>query len=99
QGVKAKLAKWKQYGIIIGGGNGQGNQTNQLFCPEGIVIDHQNNIFIADFGNNRIVEWKSYSNNGQIIAGGNRNDQLRGPRDTNSKMVSTKSNKTTNSHL
>ncbi|CAF3993142.1 unnamed protein product [Adineta steineri] len=94
QGVKAKLAKWKQYGIIIGGGNGQGNQTNQLFCPEGIVIDHQNNIFIADFGNNRIVEWKSYSNNGQIIAGGNRNDQLRGPRDvivdttTNSLIIS-----------
>ncbi|CAF0971066.1 unnamed protein product [Adineta steineri] len=78
--------KWKQHGITIAGGNGLGNQLNQLSRPEGIYIDddHQT-IYIADGGNGRIVEWKYGAKNGQVVAGGhregNRSDQLNGPRD------------------
>ncbi|CAF1502311.1 unnamed protein product [Adineta steineri] len=77
--------KWKQYGVISVGGNGQGDRLNQLSHPSGIFIDHHNNIFIGDCWNNRIVEWKCHSNKGQIIAGGNgegdKNDQLFCPTD------------------
>ncbi|CAF1200107.1 unnamed protein product [Adineta steineri] len=78
--------KWKQHGITIAGGNGQGNQLNQLSCPRGIYLDddHQT-IYIADYFNHRIVEWKYGAKNGQVVAGGhsngNRNDQLYCPRD------------------
>ncbi|CAF3915415.1 unnamed protein product [Adineta steineri] len=76
--------KWTQHGITIAGGNGQGNQLNQLDGPEGIYVDddHQT-IYIADWGNHRIVEWKYGAKNGQVVAGGNGNgngsDQLSFP--------------------
>ncbi|CAF0974241.1 unnamed protein product [Adineta steineri] len=82
---KTKFNKFKQNGIICAGGNGEGYHVNQFSFAEGIVIDHHNNIFIADGENHRIVERKCHSNEGQIIAGGNgrgnRNDQLSHPRD------------------
>ncbi|CAF3650975.1 unnamed protein product, partial [Adineta steineri] len=78
--------KWKQHGITIVGGNGEGNQLNQLSRPEGIYVDddHQT-IYIADCYNHRIVEWKYGAKNGQVVAGGNekgdRSDQLNWPTD------------------
>ncbi len=48
-----------------------------------MFIDDDQTIYVADYGNDRIVEWKSDANNGQILAGGNgkgnRNDQLNRP--------------------
>ncbi|CAF1362744.1 unnamed protein product [Adineta steineri] len=83
--IKPKFNKWKQNGITVAGGNGQGQQLNQLNGPGGIFIDKNKNIFIADFFNHRIVEWKCDAKEGQIIAGenwkGNRIDQLSYPTD------------------
>ncbi|CAF4454392.1 unnamed protein product, partial [Adineta steineri] len=51
----------------------------------GIFIDKNKNIFIADFCNHRIVEWKYNAKKGQIVAGGNKQgyqmDQLSFPTD------------------
>jgi sugar lactone lactonase YvrE len=48
-----------------------------------MFIDDDQTIYVADWGNHRIVEWKNDANNGQIVAGGNgegnRNDQLNYP--------------------
>ncbi|CAF1336773.1 unnamed protein product [Adineta steineri] len=75
--------QWKQNAITVAGGNGHGQQLNQLIGPFGIFTDKNNNIFIADHGNHRIVEWKYNAKEGQIIAGGNgegnRMDQLNSP--------------------
>ncbi|CAF1314885.1 unnamed protein product [Adineta steineri] len=68
---KPKSNKWKQNAITVAAGNGQGQQLNQLYFPYGIFIDKKKNIFIADFSNHRIVEWKCNAKEGQIIAGGN----------------------------
>ncbi len=78
--------RWKQKGIAIAGENGEGDQTNQLYHPDGICIDDDDQcIYIADSYNNRIVEWKFGANNGQVVAGGNgegnRMDQLNYPTD------------------
>ncbi|CAF1036100.1 unnamed protein product [Adineta steineri] len=63
-------SKWKQNGITVAGGNGAGRQLNQLSSPEGIHIDDDDQrIYIADWGNHRIVEWKYGANNGEIVAG------------------------------
>jgi sugar lactone lactonase YvrE len=57
-----------------------------------VYIDDDQTIYVADYENNRIVEWKSDANNGRIVAGGNgagnRNDQLNGP----TKMIVDKEN-------
>jgi DNA-binding beta-propeller fold protein YncE len=75
--------RWKQHGITIAGGHGDGNQLNQLSYPCGVYIDDDQTIYVADSANHRLVEWKSDVNNGQIVAGengrGDRNDQLDHP--------------------
>ncbi|CAF0839716.1 unnamed protein product [Adineta steineri] len=77
--------KWKQHGITIAGGNEEGNQLNQLSSPLGIYVDDEHQtIYITDYFNHRIVEWKYGAKNGQVVAGGNgkgnRSGQLNRPR-------------------
>jgi sugar lactone lactonase YvrE len=72
--------------VTVAGGNGEGNQSNQLSGPRGIHVDDDDQrIYIADDLNDRIVEWKSGAKMGQVVAGGNgvgdRMDQLNQPRD------------------
>ncbi|CAF0936989.1 unnamed protein product [Adineta steineri] len=80
-----KFNIWKQNAITVAGGNGYGPKLNQLCLPAGIFVDESKNIFIADYSNHRIVEWKYNAKEGQIIAGGNgqgnRMDQLSYPTD------------------
>ncbi|CAF1234981.1 unnamed protein product [Adineta steineri] len=80
---KPKWGKWKQNAITVAGGSGYGQKLNHLNSPFGIFIDKKKNIFIADWWNHRIVEWKYNAKEGQIIAGGNGYgdlmNQLNGP--------------------
>ncbi|CAF1289444.1 unnamed protein product [Adineta steineri] len=82
---KPKWDKWKQNAITVAAGNGNKQELDQLYSPRGIFIDKKKNIFIADWTNHRIVEWKSNENEGQTIAGadrwGNHMHQLYGPTD------------------
>ncbi|CAF4897870.1 unnamed protein product [Rotaria sp. Silwood1] len=78
-------ARWSQNGKTVAGGNGKGNATNQLWHPQGLFIDDDQTMIIADWGNNRIVKWKMDDTNGQVVAGGkgygNRLDQFNYPTD------------------
>ncbi|CAF1441982.1 unnamed protein product [Adineta steineri] len=69
--IQTKKNHYKQFGITVAGRNGHGEKFNQLCYPEGIFIDNDKSIYIADFGNDRIVKWKFNSRIGQVIAGGN----------------------------
>jgi sugar lactone lactonase YvrE len=79
--------KWKQFGLTIAGGNREGNQLNQLASPLGIYVnDNNQTIYISDYDNHRIVQWKIGAQTGQfVVAGGNgkgnRIDQLNNPTD------------------
>ncbi|CAF1437822.1 unnamed protein product [Adineta ricciae] len=67
-----RVMKWRkdaQEGIIVAGGNGQGNRLNQLNSPQGIFVDDLNQIYIADCGNDRIMRWREGDKNGEIIVG------------------------------
>jgi hypothetical protein len=76
---------WTQTGITVAGGNEKGAGLNQLNNPYGLYVDDNETIYIADFGNDRIVEWKYGAISGQIVADGNRTgnraDRLNGPKD------------------
>ncbi|CAF5084776.1 unnamed protein product, partial [Rotaria sp. Silwood1] len=74
-------AKWSQNGITVAGGNGCGRETNQLYYPYGLYIDDDQTIYVADYYNRRIVEWKSGATNGKVVAGGNGAHQLNCPAD------------------
>ncbi|CAF4720586.1 unnamed protein product, partial [Rotaria socialis] len=64
-------AKWKQNGVTIAGGNGNGDATNQLSWPRGLFVDDDQTVVIADYRNRRIMQWKNGdTTNGQVVAGG-----------------------------
>ncbi|CAF4809526.1 unnamed protein product, partial [Rotaria socialis] len=77
---------WKQNGVTIAGGNGRGNATKQLYWPLGLFVDDDQTVVIADFYNDRIMQWKNGDTaNAQVVAGGkgagNGLHQLDGPSD------------------
>ncbi len=53
--------EWKRNtnsGRIVAGGNGEGNQNNQLNYPTKVIIDKENDsLIICDWGNGRVVRW------------------------------------------
>jgi sugar lactone lactonase YvrE len=57
----------------VAGGNGWGNGSNQLKIPAGLYVDDDQSVYVADWSNHRIVEWKSGATSGQVVAGGNGN--------------------------
>ncbi|CAF4267722.1 unnamed protein product, partial [Rotaria sordida] len=72
-------ARWKQNGVTVAGGHGEGSATNQLNRPFGLFVDDDQMMVIADNYNHRIIQWKMGDTNGQVVAGGhgqgNRLDQ------------------------
>ena len=50
--------KWKQNGITVAGGDKSGDGLNQLSHPQGLYIDDDKTIYVADYANNRIISWK-----------------------------------------
>ncbi|CAF1539190.1 unnamed protein product, partial [Rotaria sordida] len=63
--------KWIQNGLTVAGGNGLGSGINQLYNPWGLYVDDDQTIYVTDYNNQRIVEWKCGATTGQVVAGGN----------------------------
>ncbi|CAM4956650.1 unnamed protein product [Rotaria socialis] len=83
---KHEIRKWKigdQNGKLVAGGNGKGENLNQLNHPSFIFVDNDCSLYISDCANHRVVKWLKYAKQGIIVAGGNREGnsfkQLSGP--------------------
>ena len=50
-----KWMKGAKEGIVVAGGQGQGNSLTQLSYPQGVIVDHLGNVYVAD-------SWKSSNN-------------------------------------
>ncbi|CAF2968897.1 unnamed protein product [Rotaria sp. Silwood2] len=87
----------------VAGGYGLGHANNELCFPYGLFIYDDQTIFIADWGNHRIVQWRIGDMNGQVVAGGHGQghelNQLNCPTDvlidkqTNSLVISDRGNR------
>ncbi|CAF4440676.1 unnamed protein product, partial [Adineta steineri] len=42
----------------------------QLFCPNGVIVDHLGHIYVADDGNHRVMRWCEGDEEGEIVVGG-----------------------------
>ncbi|CAF4079781.1 unnamed protein product, partial [Adineta steineri] len=62
--IQTKKNQFQQFGITVAGGNGSGQELNQLSYPRGMFIDNDKSIYIADCSNHRIVKWTLNSNTG-----------------------------------
>ena len=57
-------------GIVVAGGNGQGNQLNQLNRPTYLFIDEEQAVYVSDYYNQRVMKWNKDTKEGIVIAGG-----------------------------
>ncbi|CAF2264552.1 unnamed protein product [Rotaria magnacalcarata] len=78
-------AEWKQDGVTVAGGNGNGTELHQLSEPHGLYVDEDATVYVADCANHRIMKWTSDATSGQVVAGGHgegsQSDQLNNPTD------------------
>ena len=71
-----RVMQWKMneaHGREIAGGQGQGNQLNQLNGPTDILIDREtDSLIICDRGNKRVVQWSRQegTNQGEVLLSG-----------------------------
>ncbi len=77
--------RWEQAGVTITGGHEYGQTANEVYYPFGLYVDEDQTVVIADWLNQRIVEWKCGATSGQVVAGengrGNQMDQCNNPTD------------------
>ncbi|CAF4727849.1 unnamed protein product, partial [Rotaria sp. Silwood2] len=58
-------------GIVVAGGQGEGNGLTQLYYPQGVVVDQLGTVYVADEVNDRIMRWPKGATQGSVIVGGN----------------------------
>ena len=56
--------------IVVAGGNGMGNDLNQLHRPTYLFVDKNQSIYISDTDNHRVMKWFPNASHGIIVAGG-----------------------------
>jgi len=66
-----KWAPGATAGVIVAGVGGWGSAANQLMSPITIFVDPQDNVYVGDYGNERILEFAPGATNGITVAGGN----------------------------
>ena len=69
--LKYALSGGSYISSVVAGGNGYGNNLNQLAYPWGIHVDDSENIYISDKENHRIMKWQKGASQGVVVAGGN----------------------------
>jgi sugar lactone lactonase YvrE len=71
--VKNEVRRWKigqTNGVIVAGGNGEGNHLNQLYLPTSIFVDQDHTVYVSDEKNHRVMKWMQDAQEGIIVAGG-----------------------------
>jgi sugar lactone lactonase YvrE len=57
-------------GTVVAGGNGQGNNLNQLYNPWYVFVDRDHSVYVSDRSNHRVMKWEEGAKQGIIAAGG-----------------------------
>ncbi|CAF5135974.1 unnamed protein product, partial [Rotaria sp. Silwood1] len=66
-----KWNKGAQEGIVVAGGQGQGDALTQFSYPNGLFVDALGTIYVADSDNHRVMRWPKGAKQGTVIIGGN----------------------------
>jgi sugar lactone lactonase YvrE len=69
-----RVMKWVEgakQGIVVAGGQGEGNGRTQVSYPNGVVVDQLGTVYVAEEQNDRIIRWLKGATQGSVIVGGN----------------------------
>lgn len=58
---------WNPVGTVVAGGNGEGNELNQLRLPRGICLDVAGNLYTVEY--TRVMKWTPGATAGIVVAG------------------------------
>ena len=61
------MQRWNSTGVTIIGG--LGSAQNQLNTPLSTIVDYANNLYVVDYGNNRVQRFTFGHTTGQTLAG------------------------------
>lgn len=80
-----EITRWQvgnTSGIVIAGGNGKGNRSDQLNSPRNIFINQNRDVYVSEEKSCRVTKWIQNSTKGIVVAGseGNNLTQLSSPR-------------------
>ena len=57
-------------GIVVAGGNGRGDQLNQLNHPTYLFVDKEQAVYVSDTYNHRVMKWNKDDKEGIVVGGG-----------------------------
>ncbi|CAF1156063.1 unnamed protein product [Adineta steineri] len=66
-----KMGEYNNEGIVVAGGNEEGNKLNRLSRPGFIFVDEDQSVYVSDRDNHRVIQWRKDAKEGRIVAGGN----------------------------
>ena len=78
---KNEVRRWKvgeTNGTVVAGGNGKGDQLNQLSDPTYLFVDDDHSIYVSNWGNDRVMKWPRNAKEGIVVASkqGNENSSI-----------------------
>ena len=63
-------ATWNRNGITVAGGRGLGSALKQLNYPNGVFVDDEGTVYVADTNNRRVIKWTPGSTSGEVVVNG-----------------------------
>ncbi|CAF0928731.1 unnamed protein product [Adineta steineri] len=66
-----KMGEYSNEGTVVAGGNGEGDELNQLKTPAFIFVDEDQSVYVSDWNNHRVMKWIRDAKEGAVVAGGN----------------------------
>ena len=66
--------KWKENskeGIVVAGGRQGGIGLEQLLEPAKIIVSPWNTVYVADWGNHRVIRWPQGATQGEVVVARN----------------------------
>ncbi|CAF1545519.1 unnamed protein product, partial [Rotaria sp. Silwood1] len=64
-----RYRRGESQGIVVAGGNGNGNGLNQLPFPTYVFVNRDHSVYVSD-GGERVMKWMEGAKQGIVVAGG-----------------------------
>ncbi|CAF1484704.1 unnamed protein product, partial [Rotaria sordida] len=65
-----RYRRGESQGIVVAGGNGNGNRLDQLSIPRYVFVDRDHSVYVSEWGNDRVMKWMEGAKQGIVVAGG-----------------------------
>ncbi|CAF4225787.1 unnamed protein product, partial [Rotaria sordida] len=65
-----RYRRGESQGIVVAGGNGFGDDLNQLSFPQYVFVDRDHSVYVSEWRGHRVMKWMEGAKQGIVVAGG-----------------------------